>query len=479
MTIIFYDANLKERTSPQIAPLSVIITDSSDTIPECQLVLSDEYNNIIMLNGYFAIVGRQQVYQITDITAAYSATTQYTVTGKEVTALVFSRRIAQDDYMDATESKYVEEWIEGLFFGGEPEIYPAFWDRSGNVFAAVEKPSIMHYKTSAIWDKGESLFDYVLDERDYHKCAVKFASSIDRTNVTPLLIMSVSLHPANTTPPIFLPSDKIEEVSITHKPAEVTELDYDVSLQPYGTDDEVVYNGRITPDVAYDTPYMTAHTSYLTPLVNVTQDAGTPTSPADMSFNAVLKRAFGTTSASTYSYGGRTYIYTLTTGTTNTQTLYCYSREAAQNIVDWYKANPVNGHYTDETITAAYSANKIYDGDKYSYRVTLTLNSSSATTSGWICIANTPGTVDPLKDCRYLYPITLAAIESKLVKNLPPVTSKTIDVTFADAAKATLGDKLIIHAGTTIVSGIVSSVTTTYEGGTEMVDIEVKEWTEG
>ena len=485
MTILFYDKDLNQRTySGNLAPLSVIITDSSDTVPEAQLIVSDEYKNIIELNGYFVIVGKEQVYQITDITAEYGTTTQYTVTGKEVTALIFSRRIALFDTMQADDTKQIliEDWIDSIFnySSDGATVYPAFWDNAGNVFVSFKAPENKYYGCASIWDKGESLLDYIIDERDTYNCAVNFASSIVTINNAKTLQISVSLHPANKTQPIFLPSDKIESISITQSNAEFTELDYDIDLYPYGTNTSLEYTGRITADLEYDTPYMTPYTvAHRRHIVNVTQDAGSPDSPSDMTLEAILKRAFGKTSNEQVISGDRNYIY-YKAGDTGAAIIYCYSRQAAEYIVNWYKENPANGAMDGETITATMPATKAYidiNGiARYCYRVSLAIKTSKATHSGCICIANTPNTVNPVTNCQYLYPITLAAVEAKLVKTLPPAITKTIDVTFTDTATANLGDKLVIHAGSTIVSGIVSSVTKTYEAGTETIDIEVKEW---
>lgn len=491
MTIIFYDDKLNIISdAPTIAPLSVIITDSSDTVPECQLIVSDEYEKMIKYNGYFVIIGSEKVYQITDITAEYGTATQYTVTGKEVTALIFSRRIALYDFMDATEQMYVENWIKTMF-AEDGGIYPRFTDTTGTtasvVFNVWTTPA---YTCTEIWEQGESLFDYVIKEMDSHKCAVKYSSNI-KTNSSgmPYLNISVSLSEPTATAKHFLPDDSIESVEVALSEKEFTELSYTSTYYPYGTSDSLTHTARLTAD-ADIVPYESTGTIKAGYGINITQqDAGSMTLD-NMTIDSVM-HYLGLPSWTPSTKSNRNYIYVYPNDGDNF-TFYVASMQTFWAIKDFFEGH-VNGYYTTQTLhcdwantgtipgySGALPIKELVNG-YYLYKVKIYASGTgTATTSGAVCIADTPNTVDPSKQPKYLFPVSLAALDMKTVRKLPKASeapyTKTIDVTFTDTATANLGDKLIIHAGSTIVSGIVSSVTKTYEAGTETTDIEVKEW---
>lgn len=357
MIIRFYTPKLTLKNQiPDISPLSVIVTNSSDTVPECQLVLTDDYAALIELYGFFTIESERKLYQITSIETEYDNITKHTVTGQEFGALTFDRRIARHDYMD-TGNKKVEEWISsiwGMDFRQlrDAILYPplnitVLGTTIGVVFTPPTSPL---YVTTSVWTKGDSLFDYVQKEVTAHSCFVVWSSWVESNYVH----VSFELRATTDITPIYYPDTAIDTITTKTSEPEVSDYDYTITLKSHDSKSsntvDTTYNARITTDFLGSLYELGI---FLQPASCRQQDAGA----ADLSGMTwdSLGRYLGETADNPYgkvtinrvetSAGMYAYAYgnQYATVYTDNKTYYvpglflaCGSVEAAQAVESWY-----------------------------------------------------------------------------------------------------------------------------------------------
>lgn len=367
MIIRFYTPKLTLKNQiPDISPLSVIVTNSSDTVPECQLVLTDDYAALIELYGFFTIESERKLYQITSIETEYDAITKHTVTGQEFGAVTFDRRIARYDYMD-TGNKKVEEWISSIWTVDYTQLRDAFLypplniiRDANNIGVLFTPPSSPLYTTTSVWTKGDSLFDYVQKEVTAHSCFVVWSSWIESERVH----VSFELKATAAIAPIYYPDTTIDTITTKTSEPEASDYDYTITLKAHdskssNTSDTTI-NARITTNFSGVTSQVGF---FLQPASCRQQDAGV----ADLSGmtwdslgrylgetydnpygKVTIERA--TTSAGMYAYAyGNEYATVRFPGAAydNVPGLFlaCGSVEAAQAVESWYNVKKAGPDY--------------------------------------------------------------------------------------------------------------------------------------
>lgn len=358
MIIRFYTPKLTLKNQiPDISPLSVIVTNSSDTVPECQLVLTDDYANLVELYGFFTIESERKLYQITSIETEYDNITKHTVTGQEFGAVTFDRRIARHDYMD-TGNKKVEEWISSIWAVDYEQqrdaiIYPPLniIKTGDNIGVLFTLPSSPLYTTTSVWTKGDTLFDYVQKEVTAHSCFVVWSSWIESNRVH----VSFELKATTDIAPIYYPDTAINTITTKTSEPEASGYDYKITLKAHDSKSsdtvDTTYNARITTDYSGS---LYQEGIFLQPASCRQQDAGV----ADLSGMTwdTLGRYLGetydnpygkvtidrvTTSAGMYAYAyGNEYATVYLPDATYDHIpglfLACGSVEAAQAVESWY-----------------------------------------------------------------------------------------------------------------------------------------------
>lgn len=357
MIIRFYTPKLTLKNQiPDISPLSVIVTNSSDTVPECQLVLTDDYANLVELYGFFTIESERKLYQITSIETEYDNITKHTVTGQEFCAVTFDRRIARYDCMDTGNNK-VEEWISSIWTVDYAQqrdaiLYPPLnvIQMGANIGVLFTPPSSPLYTTTSVWTKGDTLFDYVQKEVTAHSCFVVWSSWIESDRVH----VSFELKATTDISPIYYPDTTIDTITTKTSEPEASNYDYTITLKAHDSKSsdtvDTTYKARITTDFLGN---LWQSGIFLQPASCRQQDAGA----ADLSgmtwdslgryLGETYDNPYGkvtiestTTSAGMYAYAYGNIYATVHlpdwAGSVPGLFLACGSEQAAQAVESWY-----------------------------------------------------------------------------------------------------------------------------------------------
>lgn len=519
MNPIFYNSYYNRvYFATDVAPISIIRTDSSDTIPECILTLSAEYKPVINIGYFISFTDEEKIYQITDIEETYGTEVNYTITAQEVGALICSNRIAPKDTFSETED-YLQTYLGQLINGG---IAPSL--TQSRIKYEIKGDNTI--RASQIWEEGSTLFDYIQKEAENHKAIGHFFSNIARVGLEKWIVLNITVEAPQTQPKIFLPSDKISSFTIQTAKPEYNAFDYAVTIMPYA---DFTYNhkGRVVPkftdeeslvalnciqkevdvspskltlksfckfagikvnDAGVIEPYplqlideaVTNKTVYLYVKPNATAikcKAYKSATEFDIFTVDALQILFADIEDYTalrnsgcYCTGFSEALKDAKNGAkAGYQYLYGYNSDTAC----WELAEPTN-------YKTLLKKNYKYNGNYYYMLsiVTLDGNPLKPFTSTAYCIAANSEDTDPRYDATYLKPIVLSALEIKAIGDIPKEPARNITVEFAKNTEAKTGEELQIIAGKTLFKGVVSAVTQTIENGEESLDIEVKEWEE-
>lgn len=521
MKPIFYNANHSRiYFSTDIAPITIIRTDSSDTVPECILTLSKEYKSVISVVNFLSFPDEEKIYQITNIEENYSAETTYTVTAQEVGALICSNRIANEDTFSDTED-YLQTYLQSLI---NKDIKPELSYSK----VKYEIKGISTLRASQVWNAGESLFDYLQKESENHKAVIHFYSKIAREGWQKWIVISITLEEPQEQPKIFLPSDKILSYTIQTGKPEYNAFNYSVIIKPF---DGFSYShkGRVVPkfssedtvaaatalncienevDVSPSKMTLNSFCKYAGIKVN---DSGIIepyplqlTGEAEVSGTVYLyvkpnttikcKAQTGATTFNIFTVDALQFLFSDIEDYTTLLNSGCYCTSYLETLPNAKNGNNAGYQYLfacndstgvwemagPETYKTLMKKNYKYNGNYYYMLAIITIDGGTLEpfSSTTYCIAANSKDNDPRYDVSYMKPIILSALELKAIADIPDDPARNITVEFAEDTKNRIGDELQVVAGQSLFKGVVSSVTETWETGTYKTDIEVKEWSE-
>ena len=518
MGLTFFDNNLQAlNLTNVIAPLAIIRTDSTSDIPQCELTLTEEYNNVARVGYFFALSDKKQIYQITNIDITNnSSQIQYNATGQEVGALICSRRLALED-VTPSETINIQEFIQQQL-----NAFPAI--TFDNFYFLISSPEGFYYTPHKIFKKNTSLLDYIFEEANIDKAFIKFESEISKelNNKTDCVYLRVRFEKTTKRTPIFANSVYINQIQQTKKTPSYNAFICNTSLTPttityqFNTLCLPSYNESNKTSINFITeekplnPQAFSLSSFYTlagfsvvdnvltssPLVADSEEVEGDIVRLYVKPTCNIKIRYGITeqesvtvpalivpicSKDALNYLVKSACYnthvnelfeTSKNGNKNGyQALYYYNEsikawellEDAKNVQK--KTKYKNAYYYLSAI--ACIDNIIEEGIKRVRPVSVDA----------FCVAENSITNDPRYNIAYCKPLNVVAFEQRLISEMPNDLYQTVDVSLSNKYDAKTGDELTIITNANRFRGVVTAVTETWENGEDVKrDIEVNEW---
>lgn len=524
MDVLFYTEYKRHIsiTTVNVKPMAVIRTDSYLEIPHCEITLSDDYKKLIPIARFVSFTDDDKIYQVTEIETQITTDIQYVIKADEIFSSVLSRRITIEDTIFCEVYNEPKEISQALYSLVHGQLYPPLASGASTFSGAIEYDTTAdteHAKAECIWEAGSSLFDYLQKEADAHRMYIDFQSRLERDGFLYHITASATLRSYTEKPKIFLPSNDIVNITITEPLfPEYTEISFDETLHIRGSSFNARYQGKIMPDY-YNPNYPTFDSNIRNTVTNVKQKKGDSNILSGLNLNSLTRYINNSasqlsTQAVSYITGGIYYRYegeeagityeyiyaysntSFSVKSTNTGeditvkglTIACASEVTYTAIKNYYSLLK-NGHF-DNYLRTRMNGGKA-EGEKtlingrYFYVMDIFVTDTDTDqytplSSDYFCISKIKQDdkeESAIKNADYIFPISLVAVEQKLLSDFPK-TEKDITVEFSEEADAEMGDEIQIIAGRSLFYGVVTAEIETWENGTYKRDFEVKEWTQ-
>ena len=513
MDAIFYTVNRKhiQISTITVKPLAVIRMDSYLEPPHCEITLPADYKALILLAGYVSFTDDDKLYQITETETQIAETTQYIIKADEVFSLILSRRITNEDrifaYTDNTP--YTLHRVLGDLVNGG--LYPELAPEEAGYYGAVlynQSADTEEATVLCVWETGTTLFDYLQKEASAHDMYVDFKSKLEQDAAGYHIAASAALCSYNVKPLLYLPTPEIISLNIKEPILpEYTETTFNETIYIGGAEDGSTYKGVIATDY-YNANYPIFDNDTRNTTINVTQTTADENILSSLSLSS-LTRYINNSAAPLpgiiQSTAGRykivtdndyeyCYIHANSTITVKSSagvavsvqvlTIACATETTLTAVKNWYSLlkNGTESNYLRTQMQGGKDGKTFIDGRYYYVLDIYATNTNTSTYTpvsvDYFIISKLSQTTEKISvtdHLDYIYPISLVAVEQKLISDYPK-KEKDITVEFSEDATADVGDKIQVVAGRSLFSGVVTAKTETCENGTYKTDIEVKEW---